>query len=274
MASADRGMPVLLTQMLPFASLLAVMAVWLAPGEALAQSLRGSPSSLDRQVAQADAHGYTYMRSAADVSRFFAAGLLVRLKGNDDYELKDVSFPYARPEVKLFVERLSSQFRAACGERLVITSLTRPSQNQPRNASARSVHPTGMALDIRRHDTPACRQWLERVLLSLERSAVLEVTLEKRPPHYHLALFPQPYADYVASLPASTAASSAKAATTTSGENFRDLLAYTVRRKDTLWRIAQNHGSTPEAIRAANGLRSTTIHPGQVLKIPVGAEPH
>lgn len=236
--------------------------------EVLAQSLRGSTSSLDRQVEQAEMHGFTYLKDGSDVARFVDAGLLVRLRGNDDYELKEVSFPFARPEVKLFVERLSSQFRAACGERLVVTSLTRPTQNQPRNASSRSVHPTGMALDIRRHDAPACRQWLDRVLLSLEQTKVLEATLERRPPHYHVALFPQQYADYVASLGGDTSVASDPA-----GSGFRDVLTYTVRRKDTLWRIAHDHGTSPEAIRTANGLRSSTIRVGQVLKVPVIAEP-
>jgi LysM repeat protein len=235
--------------------------LWLLPaGTASGQGLRGSSRSLDRQVAQAAAHDFSYLRNASDVSRFASAGLLVRVKSNDNYVLKDVSYPYTRPEVKLFVQRLSSQFRAACGERLVVTSLTRPKNGQPHNASQRSVHPTGMALDIRRHSTPACRKWLERVLLSLEKNSVLEVTLERSPPHYHVALFPKPYARYVATLTGTSPATSS---------TFTDLLNYTVSRKDTLWRIAQRHGTTPEAIQHANGLSSTLIHPGQVLKVPV-----
>jgi hypothetical protein len=236
----------------------------LAPGAAEAQSLRGSRNSLDRQVAQASAHDFSYLDDADDVERFVAAGLLIRVRDGNDYLLKDVSFPYARPEVKLFIERLSSQFRAACGERLVVTSLTRPRRLQPRNASNRSVHPTGMALDIRRHNTPACRDWLDRVLLSLERSDVLEVTLERRPPHYHIALFPDPYARYVARLEGRKDA----------GDSFTDLVAYTVSRKDTLWRIARRHGTTPEAIQRINDLSSTVIHPGQVLQVPAEGNAH
>jgi hypothetical protein len=236
-----------------------------APQRAEAQSLRGSRGSLDRQVAAATAHDFSYLKNANDVDRFAAAGLLVPVRGNADYTLKDVSFAYARPEVKLFVERLAAQFRAGCGERLVVTSLTRPTRNQPRNASLRSVHPTGMALDIRRHDTPACRQWLDRVLLSLEGSGVLEATLERRPPHYHIALFPRPYTDYVARV-------TGQQPRLESG-SFTDVLAYQVGRKDTLWRIAQRHGTTPQAIQRANGLASTTIYPGQVLKVPVEPQP-
>jgi len=134
-----------------------------------AQGLRGSKASMDRQNQQARAHDFTFLRDGNQVRTFANSGLLVRLAGNRHYQLKAVSYPYARPEVKLFVERLSSQFYGACGEQLIVTSLTRPQSGQPRNASTRSVHPTGMALDIRRHNTPACRSWLERVLLSLER---------------------------------------------------------------------------------------------------------
>lgn len=241
------------------ALLIAVLAI---PAPAEAQSLRGSRASMDRQNAQARAHDFTFLRDGNHVQRFVEAGLLVRLHGNSNYELHAVSYPYARPEVKLFVERLSAQFRAACGEKLVITSLTRPQSGQPRNASDRSVHPTGMALDIRRHNTPACRSWLERVLLSLEGSGVLEVSMERNPPHYHMALFPDPYARYVARL------ETARPATATAAAD--DDGTYTVSRNDTLWRIAQRHGTTPAAIQRANNLRGTTIYPGQQLTIPTG----
>lgn len=209
---------------------------------------------MDRQNEQARAHDFTFLRDGNQVRTFANSGLLVRLPGNTNYTLNAVSYPYARPEVKLFVERLSSQFRSACGEQLVVTSLTRPQSGQPRNASSRSVHPTGMALDIRRHNTPACRRWLERVLLSLEGSHVLEVSLEQRPPHYHIALFPDPYRKYVARLGNNPAAASEG--------------TYTVARKDTLWRIARSHGTTTAAIQRANNLRGTTIYPGQKLLIP------
>jgi hypothetical protein len=166
-----------------------------------AQSLLGSHESLLRQNEEAREHDFTYLRTSADVRDYAQQGLLVRLPGNADYELAgdEVSFPYARPEVKTFVERLSSQYRDACGERLVVTSLTRPITRQPPNASAISVHPTGMAVDLRRSDSSGCRQWLETVLLDLEGKGVLEATREQYPPHYHVAVFPNPYLQYVAS---------------------------------------------------------------------------
>jgi hypothetical protein len=166
-----------------------------------AQSLLGSRESLLRQNEEAREHDFTYLRTSSDVREYAQQGLLVRLPGNSNYELADdeVSFPYARPEVKTFIERLSNQYRDACGERLVVTSLTRPITRQPPNASAISVHPTGMAVDLRRSDSSGCRQWLETVLLDLEAKGVLEATREQYPPHYHVAVFPNPYLQYVAS---------------------------------------------------------------------------
>ena len=43
---------------------------------------------------------------------------------------------YARPEVVLFLERLGKQYREACGEPLVVTSLTRPKSSQPHSRTA------------------------------------------------------------------------------------------------------------------------------------------
>ena len=222
--------------------------------EVFGQSLRGSSASLDRQNKQARDHDFTVLRDPAQLKRFVALDLLVPVQADKDFALKDVSFTYARPEVRLFIDRLSSQYRRACGERLVVTSLTRPRTHQPRNASPRSVHPTGMALDLRRPRSGSCRQWLERVLLSLEKKRVLEATLERRPPHFHVAIFPDAYRQYVSRI---TSESSSRLAT------------YTVQRRDTLWDIAQDYGTTPSAIRRENGLRSTVIRPGQYLRMPV-----
>ncbi|MDH3222386.1 MAG: DUF5715 family protein [Gemmatimonadota bacterium] len=229
-----------------------------------AQSLRGSQSSMERQNRQAQVHDYTFLRNSSHVSRFVDLGLLVPLSGNANYELNRVSFPYARPEVRLFVQRLSRQYRLACGEKLVVTSLTRPTSRQPRNSSDLSVHPTGMAVDLRRSNSRACRSWLEDVLLSLERSGVLEATRERRPPHYHVALFPGPYGRYVARRVAE------ERVAVEQRDGGGGTVRYEVRRGDSLWTIAQAHGITVDRLRSANALRGSRIYEGQVLDVPVG----
>ena len=223
------------------------------------QSLRGSAASLDVQTSQAKRHNFTYLRGTTQVRQFVDAGLLVPVDGNHDYTLKDVSFPFGRPEVKLFIERISGQYRRACGERLVITSLTRPKSKQPRNASNRSVHPTGMAIDLRRPQG-TCRRWLEGTLLYLEDQGVLEGTAERRPPHYHVAVFPNQYAAYV------------ERSSETGAESAPQPHVYTVRRGDSLWKIARRHGASISALRRANGLTSTRIYPGQSLDVSVGLQ--
>jgi hypothetical protein len=224
------------------------------------QSLRGSRASVDRQNREARQHDFTFVRRPAQLERFVDAGLLVPLGADEHYRLHDVSFNVARPEVKLFIERLSAQYLAACRERLVVTSLTRPTSRQPANASQRSVHPTGMAVDLRAPASTACRRWLESTLLALERKRVLEATLERSPLHFHVAVFPDEYGAYVARLtgrPESMLPDTVESPT-----------RHTVRRSETLWKIAERYGTTAARIRAANGLTSSVIHPGQTLEIP------
>lgn len=249
-------------------ALTSVLLASLGPAAPLfAQSLRGSRASLDRQNSQAQAHDFTYLGARSDVRRFVGAGLLVPLRGNPNYKLNDVSYEVARPEVRLFVERLSSQYRRACGLPLVVTSLTRPKDGQPWNASHRSVHPTGMALDLRVPTRGACRKWLESTLLSLEGRGVLDATLERSPRHYHVALFPEAYVAYVGRQTGRPVlAASERSADDEAGSTGR--AAHTVRRGDTLWRIAQTYDTTPLAIRRANGLSSSTVKVGQRLVIP------
>ena len=161
---------------------------------AAAQSLHGSHESLVRQNLVAQQHEYAYLRTTQDVMQSVGSGILVAVHGNDDFQLAsgEVSFPYARPEVKTFLEQLSSAYHAACGEPLVVTSLVRPISRQPWNASPISVHPTGMAMDLRRSDRHACRLWLESTLLALEGEGMIEAIRERWPPHYHVAVFPDP----------------------------------------------------------------------------------
>jgi hypothetical protein len=163
-----------------------------------AAELRGSPASMVQQNQVARAEGYTFVRSPSEVKEFVKKERLVPVKGNSDLQVSPgVSFPYARPAVVLLLERLSAQYREACGERLVVTSLTRPTSLQPTNAHQLSVHPTGIAVDLRISQRAACREWLESTLLSLEEKDVLDVTRERNPPHYHVAVFPDAYTAYV-----------------------------------------------------------------------------
>ncbi len=260
-----------------------ILLVVLGFGNVEAQSLKGGLASMQEQYGRALEYDYTFLRDPAHVRQFVRNNLLVPLEGNRDYQLDDeVSFPYARPEVRTFIERLSRQYRDACGEMLVVTSLTRPNNRQPGNSSKRwSVHPTGMAVDLRRSNTPACRRWIERVLLQLEGSGTLQATHERRPPHYHIAVYTKDYARYVARLeadepavaePEPMVATQAAAVTDKStGSSSGSLVRYRVRSGDSLWSIARAHGITVAQLKLANKLTSSRIYAGQRLDVPVSS---
>lgn len=236
---------------------------------------------MERQNAVAREHDFTFLRSSSDVRRFTDLGLLEPLRGNSHYELAAVSHPVARPAVRTFIERLSGQYVSACGEKLVVTSLTRPTNGQPRNASDQSVHPAGMAVDLRISNKSSCRRWLERTLLSLEKGGLLDVTRERRPAHYHIAVYPSLYLAYVDRLEGRNAVKVAAAAPQTrvadaepapSGPSADDgTTDYRVNRGDTLWSIARRHQTTVTELKQLNGLRSNRITAGQVIAVPAGA---
>ena len=158
--------------------------------------LGGSMASMRRQYAVAKQNDYTFLRTPAQVRAFVREDRLQPLQTNEHLVVNNVSFPYARPAVKLFVERLAEQYHQAVGERLVVTSLTRPLSRQPRNAHDLSVHPAGMAVDLRIPSGKG-RVWLESALLQLEAGGMLDATRERRPPHYHVAVFPEKYTAHV-----------------------------------------------------------------------------
>ncbi|HEY9173738.1 MAG TPA: LysM peptidoglycan-binding domain-containing protein, partial [Verrucomicrobiae bacterium] len=66
---------------------------------------------------------------------------------------------------------------------------------------------------------------------------------------------------------AASGATPAPAADTASGET------YTVKSGDNLTTIAKKFGTTPKALRAANGLKTDRIKVGDKLKIPAKATP-
>jgi hypothetical protein len=171
-----------------------------SPEESPRASIRGSPQSMQEQHRVALEHGLPFFRTEAEILEAVERGLLVELPGNADYEVADfVTLPYLTAEGRLFVERTAALYREACGQALVVTSAVRAIEEQPPNAHPLSVHPAGMAVDLRVSPVPECRQWLESKFLTLEEQGILNGIRERRPPHYHVAVYPTAYRAYVES---------------------------------------------------------------------------
>ena len=253
-------------------------------GASAQTTLKGSRTAMKKQnsIAQKQ-EDYSFLRTASDVRRFVEKGLLVPVRSNEAIKLVGVSFPYSRPAVKTFISRLGPQYQSACGDKLVVTSLRRPLNRQPYHASDLSVHPAGMALDLRVPRKSSCRRWLENTLVSLEKRGVLEATRERRPAHYHVAIFPSQYENYVTALTGkrtSATKSSGMKIATANRPNYASVIPsgsasnrYKVKSGDSLWSIARKHGLTVAELKRANGLKSAIIKPGQTLVIPSGEAP-
>ena len=136
--------------------------------------------------------GLDFYETPSQVKRAIVRGELVALRGNANYRVSNVRTPYVRPETRAFVTSLAASYARACGTRLVVTSATRPMSRRLVNGSSMSVHPTGMAVDLRR-PTGRCLTWLRRTLLAAERRGAIEATEERRQPHFHVAVLPERY---------------------------------------------------------------------------------
>jgi nucleoid-associated protein YgaU len=252
---------------------LAMAAALAEPAAPLAaQTLRGSRGSVERMYGQAKRQDLTFYRSARGIRSAAAEGELVRLRGNADYRVAGASYAYGLPTTRTFVQRLARQYRAECGERLVVTSATRPKAMRLRNSVTETVHPTGMAVDLRKPARGSCLRWLRQTLLEVEGEGVIDAIEERRPPHFHVAVFPRQYAAYVEGRTGTR-----KRASLASSEGKRPArrpsvrATYRVREGDSLWTIARRHGVSVTRLKEANGLRSSRLAVGQKIVIPRGS---
>ena len=254
--------------------------------DASAQSLRGSQSSVQKMYTRAVLNDLDFFRTSKSVYQSVRDSELVLVSITMDLTLDDVSYPFVLPRTLDVLTVFARRYRAACGERLVVTSAARPRTEQPRNASPRSVHPTGMAIDFRRPGEP-CLTYMRKELLALERQGILEATEERHPVHFHVAVLQRgkfaPETRAVASATATAApvvvsavAPAIEPTTTDSAAGTVEVpekaapakpQTYTVRKGDNLSTIAKRLGLTVNRLKALNGLKTATIRPGQKLKI-------
>jgi LysM repeat protein len=127
-----------------------------------------------------------------------------------------------------------------------------------------------MALDLRVSGSSRCRSWLEGVLVGLEARGVLEAARERRPPHYHVVVFPRDYASYLQgrATPGEAQLVQVAATATVPAEPAPQEERYRVRSGDTLWGIARRHQVSVSSLQRHNGLHSSSLRPGQTLSIP------
>jgi LysM repeat protein len=271
----------------------------------LPDALRGSKESVQKMWDFADSYRLPFYLTPTNIDDAIKSGRLVPLTGDSTYQLtSSVGFSYATREARQFVLAFAPQYLAACGTPLTVTSAARPMSRQPRNSNPYSVHPTGIAVDLRRPPAGPCQTWVRNALAELEAKGFVEATEERRPAHLHVAVLTEP--GQVATLPnlvnaslasrvlpsavasrSSTAArkaapSAARSSTaresTTASKPARDSDAtadvirartYRVREGDTLWDVARRTGVTVSALARENNRNPRAVlRPGVTLRVP------
>ena len=253
---------------------LAAVAFASVPRAADAQSLRGSRASVERMYRSAHAKALHFYETRAGVRQAAAAGRFVAIRSSGQLALHSVSHPVVLPRTRSVLLDLASRYKSACGQRLVVTSAVRPQSAQPRNASDKSVHPTGMAVDIRK-PSGRCLTWLRRELITMERQGIVEATEERRPPHFHVAVLKAPptlgtssvVQAGAAAAPSTRGAAASRTGAAAASRTGAAVSRYTVRPGDTLGAIADRHDTTVRTLMELNGKTSSRIQPGERLAV-------
>ena len=245
--------------------------------------LHGSKASVEKMYEFAVGHRLPFYLTPTNVDRAIAEGKLVPLMGDSTYELtRGVGFSYSTREARQFVIAFAPQYLAACGVPLTVTSAARPMSRQPHNANPHSVHPTGIAVDIRRPPAGPCLTWVRGALSQLEEKGIVEATEEHHPVHLHVAVLVAPnrkvvlpnlvttvVARQVPPPAAAPVAVATSAGDVTVGARAKAPRMYVVRQGDTLWDIANRSGVTVSALAQANGAAVRgALRPGTTLVLP------
>lgn len=151
-------------------------------------ALRGSRPKVQGTFYNTVARGVTFYDGMDEARAAIAAGKFVPLYGNQYYATYRMTLAYATPEARTFIETLAPQFVEHCDEMMVVTSALRPKEKSPRNGSPWTVHPTGIAVDVRKPRNRACRSWLRQRLLDYQAEGIVDATEEFHPPHFHIAV--------------------------------------------------------------------------------------
>jgi hypothetical protein len=169
-------------------ALLAATAIALSGSPAGAQTLRGSSASVERAYRTAVARRLPFHRSRKTIERLARRGQYVRLTNTATYRLRGVGVPFLLPATRTVLGDLAARYRRRCGERLVVTSGMRLTISRLINSTPKSVHPVGLAFDLRA-PRGRCRGWIRSELLAMERRGLVDATEERFPPHLHVVVY-------------------------------------------------------------------------------------
>lgn len=162
----------------------------------------GEVSSSEQQFKYAEQSGVVIITSD-NFDGLVRSGDLVRLEGPNIRLRSARVIPYVIPSTRDFVLQLAYDFgQQGCGELVVNDALRVAGSIMPSAASSFSVHPRGMAVDIRVNGiSERCETWMNTYLMENEAEGKVDATREhwkvvrgqRVPnPHFHLVVPLQP----------------------------------------------------------------------------------
>ena len=141
----------------------------------------------ERQFRYAEANGIPFARNERDYQDLVARGQFVRLR----HPALTIAArrPYVLPTTAQFIYEIADAFSGAGCRGLRINDAARLVSERPSNGSVYSVHPAGMALDLRVINLSArCYEVLTNILSMAEMRGQADATREHRPPHFHVVV--------------------------------------------------------------------------------------
>src|SRR4051812_23051719 len=83
---------------------------------AAAQTLRGSPASVDLMYTRAITRDLQFLHTTADIYNAARSGALKLISITNDLELDKATFPFVLPNTLRFADSLAAEYHAGCGE--------------------------------------------------------------------------------------------------------------------------------------------------------------
>lgn len=150
----------------------------------------GELTTSERQFEYAKAHEIPFMDSEVEYQRNVRSGYFVLLS-HPDITIS-ARRKYVLPQTANFIYRVAHQFRKAGCNRLHINGAGRLTTERPKNGSVHSVHPVGMALDLKVINlSKNCHTILWNILHEYEAGQEADSTRELHPEHFHVVVIPE-----------------------------------------------------------------------------------
>lgn len=185
-----------------------VLLLFASTAHAVSPRLRGSSTSLDKQMNMARRLHFPLIKTLADIERMHRHHELFQLPDQGEgFYLDGVCeldkrhchlYAMARAPVIKFISIIGREYLHKFGKRLKVTSLTRTlwyqKTLQRRNANAapvsRAAHRTGAAIDISYKEMTIDEiNWIRNRLRRLEQEKILEATEERFQACFHVMVF-------------------------------------------------------------------------------------